>query len=224
MRKWLERLPPTDVVWQLSGTRRVKVKKFSPYCELGDSFWDESLSSQGGRKHLTRNEKSIDAYEHMSTGVWHNQHRIGHTWNDIKHIQESLTSRHCGLKPRQKTLIGSLYPLKTRSLLIVKKQFKDLSMKLQSASCQCLWVARLSRSSRQANKNLNALINNVLYIISSVTSAMLIMSNTQVDICSYASMDMEARPRQCANTMMTDTQARFRMTFTCLSRQRDVTH
>lgn len=26
MRKWLERLPPTDVAWQLSGTGRVEVK------------------------------------------------------------------------------------------------------------------------------------------------------------------------------------------------------
>ena len=164
MRKWLERLPPTDVVWQLSGTRRVKVKKFSPYCELGDSFWDESLSSQGGRKHLTRNEKSIDAYEHMSTGVRHNQHRTGHTWNDIKHIQESLTSRHCGLKPRQKTLIGSLYPLKTRSLLISWKSSSKISVWSSRLSSQRLRIARLSRSSRQANQSLNALINNVLYI------------------------------------------------------------
>ena len=36
---------------------------------------------------------------------------------------------------------------------------------------------------------------------------------TPVAICSYALMDIEARPRQCANTMIIDTQAGFRMTF-----------
>ena len=36
----------------------------------------------------------------------------------------------------------------------------------------------------------------------------------QMATCSYALMDIEARPRQCANTMIIDTQAGFRMTFT----------
>ena len=40
------------------------------------------------------------------------------------------------------------------------------------------------------------------------------MSDTPVGICSYASMDIEARPSQCASTMIVDTQAGFRMTFT----------
>ena len=53
-------------------------------------------------------------------------------------------------------------------------------------------------------------INNDL---DSVTSAMLVMSVTPVAICSYALMDIEARPRQYVNTMIVDTQAGFRMTF-----------
>ena len=56
-------------------------------------------------------------------------------------------------------------------------------------------------------------MHNALCIISSVTSAMLIMLDTPLAICSYALMDIEARPHQCANTMITDTQAGFRMTF-----------
>ena len=63
------------------------------------------------------------------------------------------------------------------------------------------------------NLSLSSLINNTLCIISSVTSAMLVMSDTPVAICSYALMDIEARPRQCTNTMIIDTQAGFRMTF-----------
>ena len=42
-------------------------------------------------------------------------------------------------------------------------------------------------SSRQTNQSLSSLINNVLFIISSVTSAMLVMSDTPVVICSYVS-------------------------------------
>ena len=43
---------------------------------------------------------------------------------------------------------------------------------------------------------------------------MLVMSDTPVDICSYVSTDIEARPRQFVRTMIIDTQAGFRMTFT----------
>ena len=42
---------------------------------------------------------------------------------------------------------------------------------------------------------------------------MLVVWVTPVAICSDALMDIEARPRQCVNTMIIDTQARFRMTF-----------
>ena len=38
-----------------------------------------------------------------------------------------------------------------------------------------------------------------------MTSAMLVMSDTPVNVCSYASMDIEARSRQRENTMITDT-------------------
>ena len=65
----------------------------------------------------------------------------------------------------------------------------------------------------ERHKLKSSLIHTALCIISSVTSAMLVMSDTPVAICSYASMDIEARPRQCANTMIIDTQAGFRMTF-----------
>ena len=51
-----------------------------------------------------------------------------------------------------------------------------------------------------------------------VTSVMLVMSDTPVDICWYASMDIEATPRHCVNIMIIDTQARFRMTFAIVSR------
>ena len=42
--------------------------------------------------------------------------------------------------------------------------------------------------------------------------AMLVMSDTPTAICSYALMDMKARPCQCTNTMIIDVQAGFRMT------------
>ena len=44
------------------------------------------------------------------------------------------------------------------------------------------------------------------YIIAKVE----LMWDTPLDICSNSSMDLEARPCQCANTMITDTQAWFR--------------
>ena len=95
----------------------------------------------------------------------------------------------------------------------MKTQLKDLSVKLQTIVQPVFTTARLPRSSRQTNLSLSSLINNALCIISSVTSAMLFMSDTPVAICSYALMDIEARPRQCANTRIIDTQAGFRMTF-----------
>ena len=57
-----------------------------------------------------------------------------------------------------------------------------------------------------------------LKLISSVTSAMLVMSDTPVDICLYMSTDIEARPHQFVSTMIIDTQAGFRMTFTVVLR------
>ena len=63
------------------------------------------------------------------------------------------------------------------------------------------------------NQSLCSLINNVMHITSSVTSAMLAMSETPAEICSYASMNIEDGPHQCANTMTTDTQTWFQMTF-----------
>ena len=80
-------------------------------------------------------------------------------------------------------------------------------------SNQCLRAARSPRSSRQVNLSLSSLINNALCITLSVTSAMLVISDTPVAICSHALMDIEARPRQCANTMTINTQAGFQMTF-----------
>ena len=85
-------------------------------------------------------------------------------------------------------------------------------------SNQCLRAARLLRSSRQANQSLSLLINDALCITSNVTSAMLVMSDTPVAISSYALMDIEERPRQCANTMTVDTRAGFQMTFTIVLR------
>ena len=56
--------------------------------------------------------------------------------------------------------------------------------------------------------------SNALCITSSVTSAMLVMSDTPMAICSYALTNINARPRQCANNMITDAQAGIRITLT----------
>ena len=64
----------------------------------------------------------------------------------------------------------------------------------------------------QAKQSLSSLIKNGLCITPSVSSAMLVMSNTPVAICSYALMDIKARPCQCTNTRIIDTQAGFRIT------------
>ena len=60
------------------------------------------------------------------------------------------------------------------------------------------------------------LIKNAFCITSSVTSAMLVMSETPVAICSFALMDLEARPRQYAKTMILNAQVGFQMTFAIL--------
>ena len=52
---------------------------------------------------------------------------------------------------------------------------------------------RLPRSSRQSNESLSSLTDNALYIDSSVTSVMLVMSDTPVGICKYALMDIESK-------------------------------
>ena len=63
---------------------------------------------------------------------------------------------------------------------------------------------------RQAKQSLSSLIKkNGLCITSSVTSAMLVMSETPVAICFYVLMDMKARSCQCTNTRIIDTQAGF---------------
>ena len=59
---------------------------------------------------------------------------------------------------------------------------------------------------------------NFKHSFQSVTSAMLVMSDTPVDICLYMSTDIEARPHQFVSTMIIDTQAGFRMTFTVVLR------
>ena len=68
---------------------------------------------------------------------------------------------------------------------------------------------------RQSKQSLSSLIKkkkNGLCITSSVTSAMHVMSETPVAIYFYALMHMKARPCQCTNTRIIDTQAGFRMT------------
>ena len=46
----------------------------------------------------------------------------------------------------------------------------------------------------------------------------LTMSDTPVAICSHALMDIEARPRQCANPAAIDTQVGFQMIFAIVLR------
>ena len=67
---------------------------------------------------------------------------------------------------------------------------------------------------RQAKQSLSSLIKkNGLCITSSVTSAMLVMSETPVAICFYALMDMnESKTLSVPNTRIIDTQAGFWMT------------
>ena len=97
----------------------------------------------------------------------------------------------------------------------MKTQLKDLSVKLQTI-VRPVFTSRKIAQEFPTSELTPRLIDqqNALCITSSVTSAMLVMSDTPVAICSYALMDIEARPRQCANTMIIDTHAGFRMTFT----------
>ena len=75
---------------------------------------------------------------------------------------------------------------------------------------------KIVHESRQAKQSFIPLIKNAFCITSSVTSAMLVMSDTPEAICSFALMDLEARPRQCAKTMILNAQVGFRMTFAIL--------
>ena len=122
-------------------------------------------------------------------------------------------------KSTTENTIRVIIPFKYQvSANIVKTQLKDLSVKLQ-VNVQPVFTSRkISQSSRQTNQSLSSLINNVLFIISSVTSVMLVMPDTPVDICSYMSTDIEGRPRQFVSTMIIDTQAGFQMTFTVVLR------
>ena len=89
----------------------------------------------------------------------------------------------------------------------MKTQLKDLSVKLQT-SVQPVFTSRKIAQEFPTSEPKPQLIDQQC-----VTSAMLAMSVTPVAICSYALMDIEARPRQYAITMIIDTQAGFRMTF-----------
>ena len=89
----------------------------------------------------------------------------------------------------------------------MKTQLKDLSVKLQ-VNVQPVFTSRKIAHEFPTNEPNPQLIDQqcVVYNISSVTSAMVVMSDTPVDICSYASTDIEARPRQFVSTMIRDTQ------------------
>ena len=86
----------------------------------------------------------------------------------------------------------------------MKTHLKDLSVKLQTIVHPVFTSCKIAQEF-PTNEPKPQLIDNALCIILSVTSAMLVMLDTPVAICSYALMDIEARPRQCANTMIIDT-------------------
>ena len=148
---------------------------------------------------------SVDTYEQMTMGV---SDITSIALVTLEIINNTLLINELRLWFVCRELMGNL---------AARKHWLDINLELHT-EIQCLRAARLPMSSRQTNQSLSSLINNVLFIISSVTSAMLVMSDTPVVICSYVSTDIEARPRQFVSTMIIDTQAGFRMTFTVVLR------
>ena len=105
---------------------------------------------------------------------------------------------------------GHIIPFKDQeSANIVKTQLKDLSVKLQTI-VQPVFTSRKIAQEFPTSEPKPQLIDQQCVVYNfKVTSVMPVISDTPVDICSYASMDIEARPRQCASTMIVDTQEGF---------------
>ena len=113
-------------------------------------------------------------------------------------------------KPTTENTTRNVIPFKDQeSANIVKTQLKYLSVKLQNI-LQPVFTSRKIAQEFPTSEPKPQLIDQQCVVY----NFMLVMSDTPVDISSYASMDIEARPRQCASTMIVDTQAGFRMTFT----------
>ena len=66
---------------------------------------------------------------------------------------------------------------------IVKTHLKDLSVKLQTTVQSVFTSRKIAQEFPTGEQSLCLLTNNVLFINSSVTSAMLVMSDTPVSIC-----------------------------------------
>ena len=101
---------------------------------------------------------------------------------------------------------------------IVKTQLKDLSVKLQ-VNVQPVFTSRKIAHEFPTNEPKPQLIDQqcVVYNFKCDQCDAGYVGYTVI-ICSYVSTDIEARPRQFVSTMIIDTQAGFRMTFTVVLR------
>ena len=103
-----------------------------------------------------------------------------------KHLVDSTVKTFLNLKVADQPSSRSRSTTENTTRVVIPFKDQESANIVKTQFNRCLRAARLPRSSRQTNLSLSSLINNALCIVSSVTSAMLVMSDTPVAICSYA--------------------------------------